>query len=120
MGQVVETKTNSIQFASGFNFFAFPYPSAKKLIETDLENDGIHGAESLGGADNVIAWDPVLNDYHYYWYYDDGNVQGWVDQETGDLADDKMLAVGEGHWYLRRAGTTMTWTEPKPYTYPGN
>lgn len=114
MGALGAIKNKS--FLTGFNFFSYPFSSDKALANTDLANDGAHGAADPGLADNVIAWDKAIQQYVGYWLYYDvtsGPDKFWLDSD-GNLAS-LTLSFGQGCWYLRRPVSSFTWSEPQPY-----
>jgi len=113
-GEVVDiaTGTNTMQFGQGLTMFGYPYPAELTLTATSLFDAAQKGL-SAGDADNLIAWDPVAQEYVVYFAV---TGYGWVDEsdQTYQLAD-FPIELGKGMWYLRKSATPAMWMEAQPY-----
>ena len=97
-----------IEAVAGFNFVGNSSPKAINIqdLQIDVSDD------EASGADNIQILDENFNPIaSYYWMPADwfgGEKSGWVDGDTGDLADVE-LAPGQGVLFdSADAGTTIT------------
>ena len=110
-GSVVLAGTQSLEFASGFNLFGYPYSSRLLLNESQLAGDGAHGATNENDADRVVDGTGGTN-----WLLNqEGSLLNgkWLDV-TGGLSQ-AVLKMGSGFWYERSISNELVWTEARPY-----
>jgi hypothetical protein len=114
MGKLVLDSSKSITLSENMNLFAYPFTSKINLNDSDLKNDGAHGAATQTGGPDVIS---KTNSDADFWLLDDSsdpNDGKWLD-ESNVLATES-LKLGIGYWYNRQGTGSFTWTENLPYT----
>lgn len=91
--------TATVDVLPGMNMLGYPYPT-----ESVWTNLNIAKTASIGD----VVYTFTNGSYHSY-----ACIAGprWT---PGTL----ILRTGEGFWYKSKTGTTRSWEEPKPYTWP--
>lgn len=98
-GQALDEEDISIPAA--FRLFSFAFPAEMNIEDTDLVP---------ADSDTIYEW---LDSQAYAVYtYIDG--LGWVDNLANEV--DIILQPGRAYWY--QSGTSQTWTQSRPYTWP--
>ncbi len=97
MGAVPTAPTTSITLAPGLNLIGYPYP-------VDMTWTNMQLATNRSTSQIVYFWDSSNLTYIAVNY----SFLGWAASPT--------IRPGEGFWY--RATNSITWTEPKPYSFP--
>lgn len=104
MGEVpdsVTAPTTTISNIEVFKGLGYPYPVAMQWTNTTL------GATAPTGA-GLFTWDAGITSYVSY----ARTRGGW------GAATNLVIQPGQGFFYTLPAGTTQTWVEVKPYTWP--
>lgn len=118
MGEVpdVETQpTADVQRVPGLQFVSYSYPAEIPINSSMIISNAVRGA-SPAISDNIIRWDPAIQDYVTYWLPLGTNL--WRKSGEGAVPTVDVMRPGDGFWYRRRGATSATWTESKPYTWP--
>lgn len=105
--------------ASGLTFAGNVYASSFSLNASSLftTNDatGVHGAATAAAADNLLIWDPVLQQTTTYFWRTAGT-PGW--RSTASLTTDvgtNQLSIASIIQVQRRLATPFNWVAPAPY-----
>ena len=102
MGEIPDdytAPTTTVEVLPGMNLLGYPYPT--EAVWTNLN---IAKTASIGD---------VIYTFTNGSYHSSACITGprWI---PGTLT----LHPGEGFWYKSKSGTTRSWEEPKPYTWP--
>jgi hypothetical protein len=100
IGEVPGVTTTSTNLVPGFQLVAYPYPATVLITDTALQSIVVD-------SDSVWKWNPSTSEYISYAYL---NEIGWIPEVP-------TLSPGDGFWF-QRLGSSTSWTETKPYTFP--
>ncbi len=90
-------------------------------VATTLSGLGLHLLAGWNKGSNAATVDNVLirgtSSWSTYFYDNSPSVNSWVDQSTLDPAN-PAIPIGASVVVVRRAGSTITLDQPRPYTLP--
>ena len=105
----------SLTVSPGYNLLAYPYPAKKALNATTLNLSATGSLDVTGNSDVVSTTNPDAS----YWLMDkpgDPLDKKWLTQDGAEAAVD--LKPSTGFWLNRRTASSITWSEPRPFTDP--
>ncbi len=94
---------------NNFTMIANPYPVATQLNGNKFKVSNLTGGDNSEAADRIWIWNPNRSAYDRFYYYDDGEYLGWVDDDSAEFIEDlpvwaNGIPVGQG-MYFKAKGT---------------
>ncbi|MBU0678431.1 MAG: hypothetical protein KJ626_09965 [Verrucomicrobia bacterium] len=96
-----------------YSVVASAFPVQLSITNMGLIASGFQGGESFVESDNILLYDPDSDTFNVKIWYDT-LFDVWRDTNANET--NPVISAGESFLIRRRAGSSMTWTNPLPYT----
>ena len=108
---------------TGFSLLAPCYAvESRALDDTGLAAQGAIGALEPQDADQILRFDPTLQQFVGQYLFDSGGAfpafDGLWFPNTGAPAESFRLDAGEGYLYRNQGSAALPWDEERPYSLP--
>ena len=103
---------------NNFTMIANPYPVATQLNSDAVAVANLTGGDNCEVADRIWIWNPTKLGYDRFFYYDDTEEAGWVDDADMEYIEniegwEDGIPAGQGMYFKALGGgKTITFKSP--------